>query len=159
MHGRFRRRRAEARVSCSGCADEGAQLSAEASRLSLARPPPWKERRCKRIRRCGAQGIEGVTRGPASPRHPQRALILAGRSRRLYGDPRRHAGATRRQVGSDECLLNDSGAHGGAHRGPRAARRSSKLGAHARLAVWAPVMPEARQAIARIGAFVQDKCG
>lgn len=75
----------------------------------------------------------------------------------LYGDP---AGLppTLIQVGSDEILRDDS---------VRMAARMRDAGCEVELEIWprmphvwqsfASVMPEARQAIARIGAFVQQK--
>jgi len=75
----------------------------------------------------------------------------------LYGDP---AGLppTLIQVGSDEILLDDS-----VHMAERmrAAGCEVELEVWPRMPhawhVWARVMPEARKAIGRIGAFVQDK--
>jgi monoterpene epsilon-lactone hydrolase len=74
----------------------------------------------------------------------------------LYGDPR-GLPPTIFQVGSDELLLDDA---------VRMADRMRAAGCRIELEIWprmphvwhlfAPVMPEARQAIERIGAFVTD---
>jgi epsilon-lactone hydrolase len=75
----------------------------------------------------------------------------------LYGDPS-GLPPTLIQVGSDEVLLDDS---------VRMAERMRAAGCQVELEiwprmphtwqVWARVMPEARTAIERIGAFVQSK--
>ena len=74
----------------------------------------------------------------------------------LYGDP---AGLppTLIQVGSDEILIDDS---------VRMAARLREAGCRVELEIWqriphvwqalASIMPEARQAIARIGSFIQQ---
>lgn len=72
----------------------------------------------------------------------------------LYGDPR-GLPSTLIQVGGDEILLDDS---------VRMAQRMQAAGCKVELEIWprmphvwhafAPIMPEARRAIARIGAFV-----
>ena len=82
----------------------------------------------------------------ADPRHPHASP--------LYGDP---AGLppTLIQVGGDEILLDDS---------VRMAARMREAGCRVELEIWRrmphvfqafPILPEARRAIARIGAFVQ----
>jgi acetyl esterase/lipase len=85
--------------------------------------------------------------GDSDPRNPYASP--------LYGDPT-GLPPTLIQVGSDEILLDDS---------VRMAERMRKAGCAADLEIWtrmphvwhafAPVMPEARRAIARIGAFVR----
>ena len=74
----------------------------------------------------------------------------------LYGDPARLP-PTLIQVGSDEVLLDDS---------LRMAERMRRAGCTVELEVWprmphvfqafATIMPEARRAIDRIGAFIQQ---
>jgi epsilon-lactone hydrolase len=87
----------------------------------------------------------------ADPRHPYASP--------LYGDP---AGLppTLIQVGSDEILRDDS---------VRMAERMRAAGCEATLEIWprmphvwhgfVSIMPEARAAIARIGAFVRQHTG
>jgi acetyl esterase/lipase len=75
----------------------------------------------------------------------------------LYGDPR-GLPPTLLQVGSDEILRDDS---------ERMATRMREAGCDVTLEVWprmphvwhafAPMMPEARRAIARVGAFIEEK--
>jgi acetyl esterase/lipase len=75
----------------------------------------------------------------------------------LYGDPR-GLPPTLLQVGSDEILRDDS---------ERMAERMREAGCDVTLEVWprmphvwhafAPMMPEARRAIARVGAFIEEK--
>ena len=82
------------------------------------------------------------------PRHPYASP--------LYGDPR-GLPPTLLQVGSDEILRDDS---------VRMTQSMREAGCNITLEVWprmphvwhafAPIMPEARRAIARIGAFVQQ---
>jgi epsilon-lactone hydrolase len=77
----------------------------------------------------------------------------------LYGDPR-GLPPTLIQVGSDEVLRDDA---------VRMAARMRDAGVPVELEIWprmphvwhvfAAVMPEARQAIARIGAFVEERIG
>lgn len=84
----------------------------------------------------------------ADPRHPYASP--------LYGDPR-GLPPTLLQVGGDEILRDDS---------ERMAQRMLEAGCKVTLEVWprmphvwhafAPIMPEARLAIARIGAFVRQ---
>lgn len=86
--------------------------------------------------------------GGADPRHPYASP--------LYGDLR-GLPPTLLQVGSDEILRDDS---------IRMAERMREAGCNVTLEVWprmphvwhafAPVMPEARRGIARVGAFVQE---
>ncbi len=92
---------------------------------------------------------------------PLAAQYLAGADARnpyaspLYGDPR-GLPPTLLQVGSDEILRDDA---------RRMAERMHQAGCNVTLEIWprmphvwhafAPAMPEARRAIARIGAFVQ----
>lgn len=85
--------------------------------------------------------------GDGDPRNPYASP--------LYGDPT-GLPPSLIQVGSDEILLDDS---------VRMAARMKAAGCQAELEIWprmphvwhafAPVMPEARRAIARIGAFVR----
>ena len=87
----------------------------------------------------------------ADPRHPYASP--------LYGDPR-GLPPTLLQVGSDEVLRDDS---------VRMAQRMREAGCEVSLEVWprmphvwhafAPLMPEAGRAIARVGAFVQQWTG
>jgi len=75
----------------------------------------------------------------------------------LYGDPR-GLPPTLLQVGSDEILRDDS---------ERMAERMREAGCDVTLEVWprmphvwhafAPMLPEARRAIARVGAFIEEK--
>jgi monoterpene epsilon-lactone hydrolase len=77
----------------------------------------------------------------------------------LYGDPK-GLPPTLVQVGSDEILFDDSA---------RMAERMRKAGCDVTLEVWprmphvwhafAPLLPEARQAIARVGDFIREKTG
>jgi acetyl esterase/lipase len=96
---------------------------------------------------------------------PIAAQYLAGADPRepyaspLYGDPR-GLPPTLIQVGSDEILVDDS---------VRMANRMREAGCDVTLELWArmphvwhafaPVLPEAGQAIARIGAFIREKTG
>jgi len=85
--------------------------------------------------------------GDGDPRHPYASP--------LYGDPT-GLPPTLIQVGSDEILLDDS---------VRMAERMKAAGCHVELEIWprmphvwhafAPVMPEAKRAIARIGEFLR----
>jgi acetyl esterase/lipase len=84
----------------------------------------------------------------ADPRHPYASP--------LYGDPR-GLPPTLLQVGGDEILRDDS---------VRMARKLHEAGCRVTLEIWprmphvwhafAPIMPEATRAIARVGAFVQQ---
>ena len=88
-------------------------------------------------------------RGGADPRNPYVSP--------LYGDPR-GLPPTLLQVGSDEILRDDA---------VRMAERMREAGCEVALEIWprmphvwhgfAPVLPEARRAIARIGEFVQHR--
>ncbi|HEX3429699.1 MAG TPA: alpha/beta hydrolase [Rhizomicrobium sp.] len=96
---------------------------------------------------------------------PIAALYLAGADPRapyaspLYGNPE-GLPPTLIQVGSDEILLDDS---------RRMAARMREAGCDVTLEAWprmphvwhafAPILPEAGQAIARVGAFVREKTG
>jgi monoterpene epsilon-lactone hydrolase len=92
--------------------------------------------------------VEYYLRG-ADPRDPYASP--------LYGDP---AGLppTLLQVGSDEVLRDDS---------VRMAEKLRAAGCHVELEIWpsmphvwhlfAPVLPEARQAIARVGSFLENR--
>jgi acetyl esterase/lipase len=90
-----------------------------------------------------AQYLQG-----SDPRHPHASP--------LYGDPR-GLPPTLLQVGSDEILLDDS---------TRMAERLRAGGCETTLEVWprmphvwhafAPLMPEATRAIARIGSFMDE---
>ena len=96
---------------------------------------------------------------------PIAAQYLAGADPRtpyaspLYGDLR-GLPATLLQVGSDEILVDDS---------VRMAKRMRKAGCDVTLELWprmphvwhafAPLMPESRQAIARVGSFIRERTG
>ena len=138
--------------------DEGAQLPAAAVALS-----PWTDLALTGAslqRNAAADPMIKADEGPGLVGH-----YLAGVDPRmpyaspLYGDPT-GLPPTLFQVGSDECLLDNSVRM--AER-MRAAGCAAELEAWPRMPhvwqLWARVMPEARRAIARIGAFVQDKCG
>jgi acetyl esterase/lipase len=136
--------------------DEGAPLPAAAVALS-----PWTDLAMTGASLQGNAAVDPMIRADEAP-----SLVghyLAGADPRtpyaspLYGDPT-GLPPTLFHVGSDECLLDDS---------VRMAERMRAAGCAAELEVWprmphawhlwARVMPEARQAIARIGVFVQDK--
>jgi acetyl esterase/lipase len=137
--------------------DEGTPLPAAAVALS-----PWTDLAMTgdsvranaasdvMIRADEMERIAGYYLGGTDPRTPYASP--------LYGDPH-GLPPTLIQVGSEEVLLDDA---------VRLAERMRAAGCEVALEVWprvphawqtwARVMPEARQAIARIGAFVQEKC-
>ena len=136
--------------------DEGARLPAAAVLLS-----PWTDLALTghslqanadadpMLRSDQASRFAGYYLGGADPRTPYASP--------LYGDPT-GLPPTLFQVGSDEILLDDS---------VRMAERMRAAGCQIELEVWprmphawqvwARMMPEARTAIERIGAFVQSK--
>ena len=101
------------------------------------------------LSRADSVGLASCYLGGTDPRTPYASPI--------YGDPT-GLPPTLIQVGSDEILLDDSVQMAARM---RAAGCAVELEVWPRMPhawhVWARVMPEARAAIARIGAFVQDK--
>ena len=101
------------------------------------------------LSRADSVGLASCYLGETDPRTPYASPI--------YGDPT-GLPPTLIQVGSDEILLDDSVQMAARM---RAAGCAVELEVWPRMPhawhVWARVMPEARAAIVRIGAFVQDK--
>jgi monoterpene epsilon-lactone hydrolase len=138
--------------------DEGARLPAAAVALS-----PWTDLACSGASLRRNSHADAMITAEEAPRLA--GCYLAGADPRtpyaspLYGDPT-GLPPTLIQVGSDESLLDDSVRL--AER-MRAARCQVELEVWPRMPhvwqVWARLMPEARWAVARIGAFVRSKCG
>src|SRR5262245_28553188 len=136
--------------------DEGVPLPAAAVALS-----PWTDLALTGLSLQRNRKSDAMINSDEAPRLAD--CYLAGADPRapyaspLYGDPT-GLPPTLIQVGSDEVLLDDS---------VRLAARMREAGCEVELEVWprmphvwqvwARLMPEARQAVARIGAFVQSK--
>ena len=137
--------------------DEGVPLPAAAVVLS-----PWTDLALTGLSLTTNAKADPMIRSDEAPRLA--ALYLAGADPRLpyasplYGDPT-DLPPTLIQVGSDEVLLDNS---------LRMAERLRNAGCHVEIEIWprmphawqlwARVMPEANAAIARIGAFVEERC-